>query len=188
MVDLVFGLPPINNWELVARCTSHPELKEFERHDKEGKVFLRRRLKFRVQHYSKSGNQSLRIWVDTWDALAEWLAAHHFDKGDAVWMFGKLLSRSARHGGAPGTFFYWMHCYRLFFIPEIPRAERQGDKYLVDADKYDRLMAVQNSGGPPEVSHEQYQLLLDQLEDSKSPKTATGGFDRDLPEQDLDPT
>lgn len=188
MVDLLFGLPPINRFEIVGRCTSHPKLEDFTRTRKDGTTFLRRRLKFRLQHYSKRGEQSLRIWIDTWDKLAEWLAAHDFAKGDAVWVFGRLLSRTKHHGGPEGSFFYWINCFKLFFVPEMPRATRHGDKYLVDADHYDRLMAIHNSGGPPEVSYEQYHALLEQLDAGKEPMNATVGHKRDLPQQDLDPT
>ena len=179
MVDLLFGLPPINKVELVGRCVSVPQLDHYERVRKDGTPFMRTRLKFRIQHYSRKGVQTLRMWVDVWDALAEWLAAHHFGKGDAVWVYGKLMSRSSRHGGPAGSFFFWIHCTNLFFIPEVPRAKRAGDKYLVDAEAYDRLMAVHNSGGPPEISYEQYQEMLDQLESSRQPRAMTEGAKRD---------
>ena len=189
MVDLLFGLPPINRYELVGRCVSKPELKEFERRRKrDNSLYVRRRLKFMVQHYSKLGHQTLRMWVDCWDPLADWLVAHDFGKGDAVWIFGKILSRSSRHGGPAGTFFYWIHCYNLFFIPEVPRAKRTGDKYLVDAEPFERMLAMHNSSGPPEVSYEQYQELLQQLESSAEPRQATPGHLKDLPPQDLEPT
>lgn len=180
MVDLILGLPPIDRIEVVGRCASAPKLTTFEKQRRDGTPFLRSRISFLLQHWNRRGHQSLRVWVDVWDATAEWLVAHDFRKGDAVWVAGTMLSRSARHGGPPGALFYWIHAVKLYFVPELPKAARDGDRYLISAEHWDRLSAIHNSSGPPEISMEAYQELLRELEESKYPMDLTAGAARDL--------
>lgn len=176
MVALILGLPPINRIELVGRVATDPKIDTYNQVDsKTGEEYVATRCSFAIQHYSghtrHRKSDSLRVWVDAWGALARWLMVKaEIAKKDPVWVWGKLKQRPLRDQDRKGNMkgYWWsIRLERIYFIPDLPKAVRHGDQYLIPAAEFDRLSTQFNSGGPPEMDMDDFAAIWESLEENK---------------------
>ena len=95
-------------------------------------------------------------------------------KNDAVWVEGRLRQRpyyekdeSGKNKGPRHGYFHWIRASKVYLLQHFPQVVRQGEQYLIPAGPWDRLSAAMNSGGPPEMSQEEFDEIFQKIEERK---------------------